>query len=168
MTIKNGFSTLFYIRLSYLFIFDTSCILPKRTFLKLPKFAQIFNWWRHSGSSKNFWVSRPRFLNSSVNSMIGMVQPDFLGLKFQAKSASFLMSYFAIETPHFASLAPVTSSKSSFRPLVCLRKSEPQKQWKRPKFKCLWNILKKIFFDAVFFVRFVWISSFHLSHKNGG
>ena len=81
-------------------------------FRNLPKFAQIPNWWRHTGSCVNFQISGPIFLNSLVISTSEMVQPYFPELTFLGKLSHFRMWSWYKNIPLSASFASMTSSKS--------------------------------------------------------
>ena len=62
-----GFPDSFYIKTNWSIFLQTLEGLKLNDFLKLPKFAQIFDWWRHTGIWAAFEMSRLIFLNSAVN-----------------------------------------------------------------------------------------------------
>ena len=62
-----GFPGSFYIKMNW-GIFLQILEGPKlNDYLKFPKFAQIFDWWRHTKKWADFEMTRLVFLNSAVN-----------------------------------------------------------------------------------------------------
>ena len=80
--------------------------------LKLHKFAQIPCWWSHTKRGNNFWTSRPRFLDSTLNFTSEVVQPYFLRQECWSKVKPSFMCFFSTKALHSTSLAPKKSSKS--------------------------------------------------------
>ena len=78
-------------------------------FKTLPKFAQIPDWWRHTGSSINFLTTGPIFLNVATFFTLEMVQPYLLGQKVLFFYITFYIRSKCRNTPIFTHLAPMTS-----------------------------------------------------------
>ena len=137
-------------------------------FYDLPKFAQILNWWRHTGRRTKFWTSRPKFLDSSVNFTWIMILPCVVRQETWYKLDRSFICLFSTITLHFACLAPVTSSKTSLKPLVCLQFRAAKKRKNRLNSNACSFVKNQYFLMRFFFVRFVMISSFDLANKNRG
>jgi len=78
-------------------------------FKTLPKFAQIPDWWRHTGSSVNFLTTGPIFFNVVTFFTLEMVQPYLLGQKVLFFYITFYIRSKCRNTPIFTHLAPMTS-----------------------------------------------------------
>jgi len=131
-------------------------------FKTLPKFAQIPAWWRHTGSSVDFLITGPIFLNSAIFFTLEMVQLYFLGQKVLFFYITFYLRSKCRNTPIFTHLAPMTSQ------IWESVNSKIYKGRKYPNFKRGELRQKLIFFDAVFFVRSEIESTMQLSNKNRG
>ena len=131
-------------------------------FKTLPKFAQIPDWWHHTGSSIDFLTTGPMFLNSATLFTLEMVQMYLFGRKVLVFYITFYIRSKYRNTPIFTHLAPMTSQI-----WASVNKTHSEGK-KYPNFK--WGELRQklIFFDAVFFVRPEIESTMQLSNKNRG
>ena len=112
-----GFGTSFF-GLTGWFYIEIGSILPFRwmhlhtikPFIKVPKFAQIPNWWRHTGSCVHFQTTRPLFLDSAAIFTLENVNGCYLVPKSYGFRIILYITVYPGKYTSFAKTPQVTSS----------------------------------------------------------
>ena len=133
-------------------------------FWNLPKFAQIPNWWRHTGKGLDFEMTRPIFWTQRSIFHKETSTSSACKMKKNVNCPIVIMHW--ILKNHW-------NLKVSSRWRHQGQRSPPRLNWHFQDHSEIANFEEPylsqilIFFDAFFFVRFVWLSTFDLAPKNG-
>ena len=79
-------------------------------FVNLPKFAQIPNWWRHTGCCVHFQTSKPIFSDSATIFTLERIVPYLLWQCIVVLLQFFKHEVIILKCPIFPVFPPVTSS----------------------------------------------------------
>ena len=117
----------------------------------LPKFAQIPNWWRHTGSCVHFQLTRPIFSDSANIFSLEYIKQCYLVPKLYGFRITLCITVYRVKCISFAKTPQVTSStvgkNMEFNICVFLG------LLKSPTLKCS-RIVKNLYFSMRFFLLF--------------
>ena len=105
-----GIAAWFYIKLVSHLPFHWSNLATIRRFVNLPKFAQIPNWWRHTGSCVHFQLTRPIFSDSANIFSLEYIKQCYLVPKLYGLRITLCITVYRVKCISFAKTPQVTSS----------------------------------------------------------
>ena len=110
VTIFFGIAAWFYIKMVSHLPFHWSNLATIRRFVNLPKFAQIPNWWHHTGSCVHFQLTRPIFSDSANIFSLEYIKQCYLVPKLYGLRITLCITVYRVKCVSFAKTPQVTSS----------------------------------------------------------